>query len=62
MKAAIVRAAGQAPVYGDFAEPTPAPGENRITVTGGRAQPARQGARRRRALQRFGRVSRRRRR
>ncbi len=32
MKAAIVRAAGQTPVYGDFAEPTPSEGENRITV------------------------------
>ena len=32
MKAAIVRAAGQKPVYGDFAEPIAAPGESRITV------------------------------
>lgn len=33
MKAAIVRGAGQAPVYADFEEPVPALGENRITVT-----------------------------
>jgi len=33
MKAAIVRGAGQPPVYGDFVEPAPALGENRITVT-----------------------------
>ncbi len=33
MKAAIVRGAGQTPAYGDFAEPVPSPGENRITVT-----------------------------
>ncbi len=33
MKAAIVRAAGQTPVYGDFAEPAPSPGEDRIHVT-----------------------------
>jgi len=33
MKAAIVRAAGQTPVYGDFAEPRPAPGESRISVS-----------------------------
>lgn len=33
MKAAIVRAAGQPPVYGDFAEPVPAAGEQRIAVT-----------------------------
>ncbi|HEY5209209.1 MAG TPA: zinc-binding alcohol dehydrogenase family protein [Stellaceae bacterium] len=33
MKAAIVRAAGQTPVYGDFAEPVPSAGETRITVT-----------------------------
>jgi NADPH:quinone reductase-like Zn-dependent oxidoreductase len=33
MKAAIVRGAGQAPVYGDFAEPVPSPGERRIAVT-----------------------------
>jgi NADPH:quinone reductase-like Zn-dependent oxidoreductase len=33
MKAAIVRGAGQTPVYGDFAEPVPSSGENRITVT-----------------------------
>jgi D-arabinose 1-dehydrogenase-like Zn-dependent alcohol dehydrogenase len=33
MKAAIVREIGQTPVYGDFAEPVPSSGENRITVT-----------------------------
>ncbi|WP_407180874.1 zinc-binding alcohol dehydrogenase family protein [Bradyrhizobium sp. STM 3562] len=33
MKAAIVREAGQVPVYGDFAEPLPSPGENRVAVT-----------------------------
>jgi NADPH:quinone reductase-like Zn-dependent oxidoreductase len=33
MKAAIVRAAGQPPVYGDFAEPEPLRGEQRIHVT-----------------------------
>ncbi|WP_146685892.1 quinone oxidoreductase family protein [Bradyrhizobium canariense] len=33
MKAAIVQGAGQAPIYGDFAEPVPSSGENRITVT-----------------------------
>jgi NADPH:quinone reductase-like Zn-dependent oxidoreductase len=33
MKAAIVRASGQTPVYGEFAEPAPGAGENRIAVT-----------------------------
>ena len=33
MKAAIVTAAGQAPVYGDFGEPAPSDGECRIAVT-----------------------------
>ncbi|WP_159006585.1 zinc-binding alcohol dehydrogenase family protein [Bradyrhizobium sp. S69] len=33
MKAAIVRESGQAPVYGDFAEPVPGAGETRIAVT-----------------------------
>ncbi len=33
MKAAIVQGTGQTPVYGDFAEPVPSSGENRITVT-----------------------------
>src|SRR5580704_7305600 len=33
MKAAIVRGSGQTPVYGDFAEPVPGAGENRIAVT-----------------------------
>lgn len=33
MKAAIVREPGQTPAYGDFAEPAPSMGENRIRVT-----------------------------
>ena len=33
MKAAIVRAAGQPPVYGDFAEPVPSDGDYRVAVT-----------------------------
>ncbi len=33
MKAAVAREAGQTPVYADFAEPKPAEGEVRITVT-----------------------------
>ncbi|BCG77340.1 quinone oxidoreductase family protein [Mesorhizobium sp. 113-3-3] len=33
MKAAIVSSAGQTPVYGDFPDPVPAPGENLVTVT-----------------------------
>jgi NADPH:quinone reductase-like Zn-dependent oxidoreductase len=33
MKAAIVRGAGQTPVYGEFGEPTPTEGESRIAVT-----------------------------
>ena len=33
MKAALVLAAGQPPVYGDFPEPVPSEGENHITVT-----------------------------
>jgi NADPH:quinone reductase-like Zn-dependent oxidoreductase len=33
MKAAIVAAAGRTPAYGDFAEPAPRSGENRVTVT-----------------------------
>lgn len=33
MKAAIVRRAGQTPVYADFAEPVPAAGERRVAVT-----------------------------
>ena len=39
MKAAVVHAAGQNPVYDDFAEPTAAPGENRITVTAAALSP-----------------------
>jgi NADPH:quinone reductase-like Zn-dependent oxidoreductase len=33
MKAAIVRGAGQTPVYGEFGEPAPTEGESRIAVT-----------------------------
>jgi NADPH:quinone reductase-like Zn-dependent oxidoreductase len=33
MKAAIAKETGQTPIYGDFAEPVPSSGENRITVT-----------------------------
>jgi NADPH:quinone reductase-like Zn-dependent oxidoreductase len=33
MKAAIVQAAGKAPIYADFAAPVPSQGEHRITVT-----------------------------
>jgi NADPH:quinone reductase-like Zn-dependent oxidoreductase len=33
MKAAIVRASGQTPVYGEFTEPAPGAGEKRIAVT-----------------------------
>lgn len=33
MKAAIIQAVGQSPVYGDFADPLPAPGERRVRVT-----------------------------
>jgi NADPH:quinone reductase-like Zn-dependent oxidoreductase len=43
MKAAIVRAAGQTPVYGDFAEPTPGPGENPVTVTAAALSPLARG-------------------
>ncbi len=39
MKAAIVQGAGQTPVYGDFAEPAPSPGENRIAVTAAAIRP-----------------------
>jgi NADPH:quinone reductase-like Zn-dependent oxidoreductase len=39
MKAAIVRGAGQAPVYGDFAAPVPSSGENRVTVTAAAISP-----------------------
>jgi NADPH:quinone reductase-like Zn-dependent oxidoreductase len=39
MKAAIVRGPGQTPVYGDFAEPEPAPGENRVRVTAAALSP-----------------------
>ena len=37
MKAAIVRGPGQTPVYGDFADPVPAPGEQRIALAQDRA-------------------------
>jgi NADPH:quinone reductase-like Zn-dependent oxidoreductase len=33
MKAAIVRETGQTPIYGNFAEPVPSSGENRVRVT-----------------------------
>jgi len=39
VKAAIVQGAGQAPVYGDFAEPAAAAGERRITVTAAALSP-----------------------
>jgi len=39
MKAAVVRGAGQTPVYGDFAEPVPSAGENRIAVTAAAISP-----------------------
>lgn len=39
MKAAIVYESGQLPVYGDFPEPAPAPGENRITVAAAAMSP-----------------------
>jgi NADPH:quinone reductase-like Zn-dependent oxidoreductase len=39
LKAAVVRAAGLTPVYDDFAEPTSAPGENRIAVTAAALSP-----------------------
>ena len=43
MKAAIVRAAGQTPVYGDFAEPSAAPGEVRIAVAAAALSPLARG-------------------
>jgi len=43
MKAAIVRAAGQKPVYDDFAEPIAAPGESRITVAAAALSPLARG-------------------
>lgn len=39
MKAAIVRGAGQTPVYGEFPEPAPAPGGHRIRVTAAAISP-----------------------
>jgi len=39
MKAAVVRAAGQTPVYGDFAEPEPAAGEIRVAVAAAALSP-----------------------
>jgi NADPH:quinone reductase-like Zn-dependent oxidoreductase len=39
MKAAIVRGAGQSPVYGDFSAPAPAGGENRIRVSAAALSP-----------------------
>ena len=39
MKAAIVRDAGQAPIYGDFSDPVPSAGERRITVSAAAISP-----------------------
>jgi NADPH:quinone reductase-like Zn-dependent oxidoreductase len=39
MKAAIVRSAGQTPVYGDFEEPVPSSGEKRVKVTAAAISP-----------------------
>ncbi len=39
MKAAVVPSVGHAPVYGDFAEPQPAQGDNLITVTAAALSP-----------------------
>jgi NADPH:quinone reductase-like Zn-dependent oxidoreductase len=39
MKAAIVQGPGQTPVYGDFAEPKPAPGESRVRVAAAALSP-----------------------
>jgi NADPH:quinone reductase-like Zn-dependent oxidoreductase len=39
MKAAIVRGKGQTPVYADFADPSPSPGESRIAVTAAAISP-----------------------
>jgi NADPH:quinone reductase-like Zn-dependent oxidoreductase len=39
MKAAILVGPGQTPVYGDFSEPLPSPGECRITVTAAAISP-----------------------
>jgi NADPH:quinone reductase-like Zn-dependent oxidoreductase len=39
MKAAIVHGAGQSPIYGDFADPVPAPAEKHITVTAAAVSP-----------------------
>jgi len=39
MKAAIVRGRGEAPVYGDFAEPVPSAGERLVTVTAAAVSP-----------------------
>jgi len=39
MKAAVVRAAGRTPVYADFAEPTPAPGERLVAVAAAALSP-----------------------
>jgi NADPH:quinone reductase-like Zn-dependent oxidoreductase len=33
MKAAIAMQAGQTPIYGEFQEPVPAPGEVQVTVS-----------------------------
>ena len=39
MKAAIVRGAGQMPVYGDFSEPVASEGENLVSVTAAALSP-----------------------
>ena len=43
MKAAIVQGPNQTPVYGDFAEPEPAAGENRIRVSAAALSPLARG-------------------
>ena len=43
MKAAIVRGPKQTPAYGDFAEPDPAPSENRIRVAAAALSPLARG-------------------
>lgn len=43
MKAAIVQGPGQTPVYGDFAKPEPAAGENRIRVSAAALSPLTRG-------------------
>ena len=57
MKAAVVHGPGQTPVYGDFAEPTPAEGESRIKVTAAALSQLAKARAIGRALQLVGRVS-----